>query len=117
MKSIATLCVVSVLGVASAWAANTAPRHSLACDIVEDDDKIIRCTFASDRLAADRTLLFTWRSETTPQDDRERTVILPAGHGSVYDYRYYYGRAPGIWKVTVSDEAGNALADTSITVE
>jgi hypothetical protein len=92
-------------------------NHKIACDIVEEDDKIIRCTYSSTRLAHDRTIRFVWRSETTPQDDRERTFVLPARYGSVYDYRYFYGRAPGLWRVEARDENGDALAETTFTLE
>lgn len=91
--------------------------HSLACDIVEEEDKIIRCTYSAVRAPYDRTVRFIWRSETTPQDDRERTFNLPAGHGSVYDYRYYYGRAPGEWRVETQDEQGEPLAATTFTIQ
>lgn len=94
-----------------------AASHQLECSVVEEDDKIIRCTFSSVRLATDRNVTFFWNSQTTPQDDRERNLHLPAGHGSVYDYRYYYGRAPGLWQVRVADESGETLAETTFTIE
>lgn len=88
-------------------------RHDLKCNVLEEGDKIIRCTYSSARVETSRTIQFIWRSETTPHDDRERTLFLPALHGSVYDYRYYYGRAPGKWEVAATDPEGHTLATTS----
>ena len=93
------------------------PDESVECSVVEENDKIIRCTYSSTRIPEARTVIFYWNSETTPQDDRERRFVMPAGHGSVYDYRYYYGRAQGLWQVRVADEAGTTLAETSFTLE
>jgi hypothetical protein len=90
--------------------------HNLKCDILEEGSKIIRCTYSSVRLEKTRTIQFVWRSETTPHDDRERTLSLPALHGSVYDYRYYYGRAPGKWEVAATDLEGHTLATTTFTL-
>ena len=95
----------------------TNTSQHLECSILEEHDKVIRCTFASVRIASDRNVTFSWRSETTPQDDRERTFVLPAGHGSVYDYRYYYGRAQGMWNVVILGDEGETLAETSFTIE
>jgi hypothetical protein len=30
-------------------------------------------------------------------------MVIPAGHGSVYDFRYITGRLKGVWTFTVLD--------------
>ena len=80
---------------------------TIQCEVIDDGIEKIKCTFKTKRKAQERTTTFYWHSESHPQDDRERTIDLPANHGSVYDYRYLRGRAPGIWHVTVSLEGAN----------
>ena len=89
---------------------------ALTCEIIEEANKNIRCTYSVERVAYDRNITFLWRSSETPHDDRERTIVLKANHGSLYDYRYYYGRAEGEWSISVADDGGNILADTSFTI-
>ena len=91
--------------------------HTLECNIIEKANKLIRCTYYTQRKPDDRNITFTWRSATTPQDDREHTGLLKANHGSLYDYRYYYGRAYGLWDITVTDDEDNVLSTTSFTVK
>ena len=90
---------------------------ALKCEIVEEGNKNIRCTYSCERVPFDRNITFSWRSSETPHDDRERTIILKENHGSLYDYRYYYGRAKGSWNITVTDDEGKTLADTSFVIE
>lgn len=78
-----------------------AKEDSLSCKVIDDGIEKIQCTFVTTRKDTARETLFHWHSESHPQDDRERTIMLPANHGSVYDYRYLRGRAQGIWRVTV----------------
>ena len=89
-------------------------HNTFVCEIVDDDHKKIQCTFSTERASEDRNVIFFWHSADTPQDDRERTIVLKAGHGSVYDYRYYYGRAQGEWEVSVKDADDTILASTTL---
>ena len=118
MKLITSCCILSSLW-GCVLSANDLTKGSdqLECSVLEEHDKIIRCTFSSVRIASDRNVTFSWHSETTPQDDRERTFVLPAGHGSVYDYRYYYGRAQGAWNIRILGNEGETLAETSFTID
>ncbi len=75
---------------------------TIRCEVIDDGIEKIKCIFETKRKAEERTTTFLWHSESHPQDDRERTIDLPANHGSVYDYRYLRGRAPGIWRVSVT---------------
>ncbi len=105
------LTVFTVIGGAQEY-----ENNSVSCEIVEDDHKKIQCTFITDRADHDRNVIFSWHSSMTPQDDRERTIVLKATHGSVYDYRYYYGRALGDWEVTVKDSDEMLLSSTTFTL-
>lgn len=113
MKPLHTLSLLAALFLP---AVSGASEHELECTVLDEGDRIIRCTFHAARLEENRTVVFLWRSESTPHDDRERTLVIPSRHASVYDYRYYYGRAPGNWKVIVNDLEGNDLASTSFTL-
>jgi hypothetical protein len=93
---------VMSVGMFFAVSAAFAQEPSLSCDVVNDGVEKIQCTFTAPRKNEERETTFYWHSESHPQDDREHTIILPAGHGSVYDYRYLRGRAQGIWTVTVT---------------
>lgn len=98
MSRKAVMSVWMFFAVGSAFA----QEPSLTCDVVNDGTEKIQCTFVTPRKNEARETTFYWHSESHPQDDRERIITLPAGHGSVYDYRYLRGRAQGTWTVTVS---------------
>lgn len=89
---------------------------SLVCEILGDTTKRVQCTYFSERVAHDRNITFAWRSPSLQADQRKRTITLNAHHGSLYDYRYYYGRAPGEWEVSVS-ENGTILASTRFEIK
>lgn len=91
-------------------------NSSLTCEIFKDDHKKIQCTLITDRVDYDRNVIFSWHSSMTPQDDRERTIVLKANHGSVYDYRYFYGRAQGDWEVSVKDSDEIILSSTTFNL-
>lgn len=109
-----TVLLVAVF--ATSLDAQTFENNALECTVVQDEYKKIQCTFFTDRQEEQRHVIFSWHSSSTPQDDRERTIVLKAGHASVYDYRYYYGRAAGDWEVSVKDEEENILSSTSLTL-
>jgi hypothetical protein len=117
MRIFNRLSLVSLLLSSTATAISAETSNSLECQILDEGDKIIRCTYHTTRVAHDRPITFSWRSVKTPQDDRERTIVLKAYNGSLYDYRYYYGRAPGVWNVSVTDEEDNLLGTTSFTID
>jgi len=72
----------------------------LECGILNEEVEKILCRVEVIRVDYDRKVKFLWHSSSYPQDDRERTIVLSAGHGSVYDYRFLRGRAQGEWIVT-----------------
>lgn len=116
MKRLGTITLLLLTVLPLSLLAQDFKNSSVACEIVEDDHKKIQCTFITDRRSEDRTVIFAWHSSSTPQDDRERTIILSAGHGSVYDYRYYYGRATGEWEISVKDSEDTLLGSTTFTL-
>lgn len=77
------------------------------CDVEKGGVNIIKCTYVLERKTYERKVEFEWHSESVPYDDRKRVVVLPAHHGSLYDYRYLEGRAEGKWRVSARLRDGN----------
>jgi hypothetical protein len=69
------------------------------CLILQDENSII-CKFETNRIIKDQDIVVQWLD---PQGDvsRSRNMIVPAGHGSIYDYRYINGRLKGLWTFKV----------------
>lgn len=72
---------------------------SVDCLILQDENSII-CKFETNRIIEDQDIVVQW---IDPQGDvsRSRNMIVPAGHGSIYDYRYINGRLLGSWTFKV----------------
>ena len=98
------------------FAQETSSTDSIICEVLGEGSKRIQCTFFSQRVSYDRNITFDWKSPSLEKDHRERKIILNANHGSLYDFRYYYGRAPGEWQVCVKD-GGTKLAETTFVIE
>ena len=78
---------------------------ALMCEVVNEDDILkIKCKYKTVSKDYDRNISMAWTSPSTPQDDRFKTVLLPAYHISAYDYRYFDGRADGSWTISATDE-------------
>ncbi len=78
---------------------------ALMCSVVNEDDILkIKCKYKTVSKDYDRNISMAWTSPSTPQDDRFKTVLLPAYHISAYDYRYFDGRADGSWTISATDE-------------
>jgi len=71
------------------------------CLLLEDENSII-CKYTSDRLTHDKNITFHW-IDPNGLISRTRDMILPANHGSIYDYRYKSGRLQGTWTFKVID--------------
>ena len=71
------------------------------CIILEDENSII-CKYSHKRVNYEKKIILNW-IEPDGKITRIRELSIPAGHGSVYDYRYIKGRTPGIWTFTVTD--------------
>ena len=77
-------------------------KNAADCLILEDENSII-CKYLHERLEEDKEIIVKW---VDPQGEisRERTLIIPAGHGSIYDFRYIEGREKGIWQFKVLED-------------
>lgn len=70
-------------------------ESSVDCLILKDENSII-CKFETQRSVEDQTIIAQW-IDPFGEVSRSREMIVPAGHGSIYDYRYIKGRAEGTW--------------------
>jgi len=78
---------------------------ALKCEVINEDDILkIKCKYNTVSKDYDRNISMAWTSPSTPQDDRLKTILLPAYNISVYDYRYFDGRADGSWTISATDE-------------
>jgi len=78
---------------------NSKIEPSADCLILQDENSII-CKFETNRNSSDRNIVVQW---IDPQGDvsRSRNMLIPAGHASIYDYRYINGRLKGSWTFKV----------------
>jgi len=83
------------------------------CLILEDENSII-CKYTHKRVDFDKDIIFHW---INPKGEvsRTREVVIPAHHGSVYDFRYIDGRMLGIWTFKAVD--GYSEYKTNFTIE
>ncbi len=88
-------------------------KFSVDCLILEDENSII-CKYEHERIEEDKEIIVQWINPVG-ELDRERTLLLPAGHGSIYDFRYIEGRIKGIWQFKVIDKS--VETSTSFKVE
>jgi hypothetical protein len=75
--------------------------NSVDCLILKDENSII-CKYIQTRVSYDKTVTFEWISPNH-ELSRTRKLTIPAGHGSVYDYRYIKGRELGVWTFRTID--------------
>jgi len=95
-------CVVSMINAEDIIInEDTQSINKVDCLILEDENSII-CKYLVPRSEEDQEIVVQW---IDPQEDisRSRTMIIPAGHGSIYDYRYIKGRLAGSWTFKVID--------------
>jgi hypothetical protein len=72
------------------------------CVIIEEENAIY-CKYIHTRVNHDKQVVFNW-IEPNGIISRSRVMTIPAGHGSVYDYRFLEGRTKGIWTFEVIDD-------------
>ncbi len=77
-------------------------KSGVDCLILQDENSII-CKYEHQRMEKDKELIVQW-IDPKGEISRERTVVLPAGHGSIYDFRYIEGRMKGIWQFKVKED-------------
>lgn len=80
---------------------NISANTSSDCIIIKEDNSII-CKYIHSRKTDDRNIRIEWINPNK-EISRVKELILPAGHGSVYDFRYVEGRIKGIWTFRVID--------------
>jgi len=83
------------------------------CIILKDENSII-CKYIHKRVNKITKVKFQW-IEPDGKISRKRDMQIPAGHGSIYDYRYIKGRTKGQWTFKVIDN--NQELTTNFTIE
>jgi len=68
----------------------------------------LTCKLLTKRVDKAREIEFEWKSPSG-HDDRERKLVLPPNHASVYDARSVTGREKGLWYVEVEIDDGEEL--------
>jgi len=81
---------------------NNLVANNVDCIMLEDEDSIV-CKYTHDRIPYDHNVSIRW-IEPDKTISRTREMIIPAYHGSIYDYRYKKGRTKGIWTFEVIDD-------------
>jgi len=93
-------------------------KNTLNCELINEDDILkIKCKYNTTSKDYDRNISIAWRSPSAPQDDRFKTILLPAYNISSYDYRYFDGRAEGSWTVTATDLDSQEITSTEFIKE
>ncbi len=87
--------------------------NNVDCLILQDENSII-CKYEHERSDEDQEVLVQW-IDPKGEISRERTLIIPAGHGSIYDFRYIEGRMKGIWQFKVKEK--DAEYNTTFTLK
>jgi len=90
-----------------------ASENKADCIILEDENSII-CKYSHERIPLEKKITVKW-IEPDGSVTRIRDMIIPALHGSVYDFRYVNGRTNGIWTFTVIDNGDEYT--TSFTIK
>lgn len=88
-------------------------KSNVDCIILDDENSIV-CKYIHTRVDYNKTITVQW-IEPDNQITRTREMIIPAHHGSIYDYRYKSGRTKGIWTFKVIDD--NKEFKTNFTIE
>ena len=78
-----------------------------------DADNKITCKLMTKRVNKDREVEFEWESPNG-KDNREREMVLPANHASIFDARDKSGRVKGVW--TVEAEIDDEEVSTTFTI-
>jgi hypothetical protein len=87
---------------------------ALECNVVNEDDIYkIKCKYMTVSKVYDRNISMAWTSPSTPGDDRFKTVLLKAYNKSIYDFRYFDGRADGSWTISATDDSTGQVTTTS----
>jgi len=110
MKKLLTLLFILHITFLSAFAQDS---NSVDCIILEDENSII-CKYTVERSDSDKEVIIQW-IDPNNEISRERDLLIPAGHASVYDFRYKDGREKGKWTFKVIDNSKEYT--TTFTIE
>ncbi len=89
---------------------------ALKCEVINEDDIYkIKCKYMTVAKNFDRNISMAWTSPSAPQDDRFKTILLKANYKSIYDFRYFDGRANGSWTISATDNSSAQV--TSVIFE
>lgn len=100
MKKI-LLALFFILSIAFTEMIDEDAQYSADCLILEDENSIV-CKYMHERSDEDKEIKVQWINPDG-EISRDRVLVIPAGHGSIYDFRYIEGRLPGIWQFKVID--------------
>ncbi|WP_321470214.1 hypothetical protein [Halarcobacter sp.] len=109
-KLLCSLLFISTIGFSETF--DESPKYSADCLILQDENSII-CKYEHERLETDIEIKVQW---INPQGEisRERVILIPAGHGSVYDFRYIEGRMKGDWQFKVIEGERETVTNFSV---
>jgi len=88
-------------------------KSEVECITLEDENSIV-CKYSQKRVDYDKVVKFKW-IDPNGFVSRQRDMEIPALYGSVYDYRYIFGRLKGNWKFQVID--GNNTYETTFIIK
>lgn len=77
-------------------------ENSAECIILEDENSII-CKYVHRSVPEDRDILVQW-IDPRGEISRQRSIVMPAEHISIYDFRYIEGRMKGFWEFRVIED-------------
>ena len=83
------------------------------CIILKDEDSIV-CKYIHERVNTETIVKVQW-IEPNGEITRAREITIPAGHASIYDFRYIKGRVVGVWGFKVTEN--NQESITNFTIE
>jgi len=89
-----------------------AQDNKVDCLILEDENSII-CKYSHERIDREQNITVSW-IEPDGTVTRERNMVIPPFHGSVYDYRYIEGRTEGTWTFRVNHDEDEYTTSFSI---
>lgn len=101
MKKIAVLLLFVSTLVCAEVVETEYDEQAADCLILKDENSII-CKYTHERKTDDMEVVFEW-IDPNGELSRKREMLIPAGHGSVYDFRYISGRMKGTWTFKVID--------------
>jgi hypothetical protein len=90
-----------------------ANENSVDCIVIKDENQIV-CKYMQEWSDTENKVIFNWIAPNGKLS-RSKTLVVPVGHLSVYDYRFLRGRAKGVWTLITKSKGRNYK--TNFTVE